>query len=317
MAQLSVQYPSLEGLPGVFQGYATGQRMTTANQNEGLNQAQALQDIYHNEQMNPIRVRQAGLNADTTAAQLPGIEAESGMKQRNYQVRQGIPIEKEQQAALSELAAKMSDSDWTQTKNDIYQHMQHPDPTVAAHARQMYALLPDIEKERLKQQEETNRLVTGIRATGEETRKTRQMEIEAGRYKKGLSLSLQDQLTSGKLSYEKAAVMLQNAAYMAELEGDADRAKEYRALANEYAAKNEAAKAAGNAVPKAGSPDIGKLGNIPTNPNRPTTPFQSPTGAAAPTQDVEKVLVISPDGRKGYIPKSQLQDALKAGYKQQ
>ena len=39
----------------------------------------------------------------------------------------------------------------------------------------------------------------------------------AGRYKKGGAvLSVTEQLQSGKLSYEKGAVLLSNAAYMAE-----------------------------------------------------------------------------------------------------
>jgi hypothetical protein len=42
---------------------------------------------------------------------------------------------------------------------------------------------------------------------------------------------------------------------------------------------------------------------------------QAPTAQKAPVDD--RISVISPDGKRGHIPRSQLQDAIKAGYKEQ
>ena len=74
----------------------------------------------------------------------------------------------------------------------------------------------------------------------------------------------------------------------------------------------------------AGRPDISALtqGAIPVNP-RPTSgggipdplrdrAVQRPSAAPA-----GRVMVVSPDGKVGHIPKEQLQDALSKGYKQQ
>jgi hypothetical protein len=68
-----------------------------------------------------------------------------------------------------------------------------------------------------------NKQIAGIRAQGEETRKTNQEAYDAGKYRNkgggsGGVEDIQRAVASGKLPYEKAAVMLTGAGSFAQLE---------------------------------------------------------------------------------------------------
>jgi hypothetical protein len=142
---------------GGLGGYATGQRMDSARQNEQLNQQQVLQDMYQEQQMNPIRLRQAGLNADTTEAQLPGMQADSWTKQRNQKVREGISLSDEQRAQLSKMAAQMTEDDWRAEEAALQKAAVSSDPLARAHAAKVMPLLKEFQMEKLKNQDRTER----------------------------------------------------------------------------------------------------------------------------------------------------------------
>lgn len=277
MAQLGVQYPSLEGLGGIFEGMGTSQRFNIAKQNEALHQQQALQDLFQNEQMNPLRVRQAQLGNQTTEAQLPGVQADSWNKTRNQQVREGIPLDVEQRAQLSKMAAQMSDDEWKQEEAAIQKALVHPSAAVRAQAQQMLPMLKEFQMERMKATDRQEREAALENLKAQHAQELARINNEAGRFKgKGGSgvKNIDDAILAGKLTYEKAAVYFENAAAEAQAAGDEDKAMLLLERARMYEQKAKEKAAAG--VGAVDRPDLKGLG-IPT-----TKPQVSPPVGAAP-----------------------------------
>lgn len=317
MAQLGVQYPSLEGLMGGVGGYATGQRMDIARQNEGINQQQALQDIFQKQQEFPIRQRQATLNADTTEAQLPGVQADSWTKQRNQQVRQGVPLETEQKAQLTKIAKEMTEDDYKTTEAALSAAMVSGDVRAREMASHMLPYFKEVQAERIKNQDRAQRDADAEALKQRGANELMQMQIDAGKFKKtgnGANATIQDRILSGKMSYEQASTFFQNAAIMAELEGENDKAEAYRTQAQAYAQKVAEKAQAGSMVPKAGGVDIKSLGgNIQTNPERQPALFPSvnqQSQQSTPASNVPPTLI---DVQKMYpgVPPEKLKEAFK------
>jgi len=148
------------------------------------------------------------------------------------------------------------------------------------------------ETSRLQQQNQ----LAAIGAQGVEARKTQQQAIDAGKFLKSnsnsLSLSIEDQLRSGKLNFEKAAVLLNNAAMAAQMEGDVEKAQLYQGMANDYNNKHIASRQAGAQAQLGGKADMSQFGiqpNVvpPAAPFAPVAPSKpAAPGAQAPTGDI-------------------------------
>lgn len=277
MAQLAVQYPSgLEDLYG-YGGQIMGQRYDLARRSEGINQDQALQSLYENQQKLPLELRQMGLNADTTEAQLPGIKAKSWELDRNKQVREGIPLSVEQKQQLSKIVADTSEEEWKATQAGVKDMMINGrTPQEREQAKIMWGMMPELETMRQTQREMTARQLEVEQQRGQDRIAARQ--VTAGR------VAGTNQLEKALLSGNPLAVA---AAYdfKAQNAEDPDEKAFYLAKSKEYRQLAQDAADAKNRNTQPGAPNIGAMGQgkIPVNP--PTPPAQAPlTRGAVPTE---------------------------------
>lgn len=301
MANLVANYPDLNKMFGDFSMLPSQlgmQQWDQAQQNEQANYLGALQDLAFNEQMNPLKVTRAGLENQGLEAELPGKRASSSLLEDQANVSRntlGLQLD----ARSRELLDSISDSEVKQIENMFQKMAYSNDPQQRMLGAQGLEFSKTVLQEKSKQKYMSDRQMELERLRGKNNKEVEQMRIDAGKYnKKGqLSMSIQDMLTSGKLNYEKAAVLLNNAAVAAEMEGDAERALIYRNMASEYAAKNEAARAAAGAQPRAGSADLERL-DIPATPSRPTVPFSDPTKKPETPRATDQVSIGSPETYK-------------------
>jgi hypothetical protein len=252
MAQLGVQYPGATGLPDIFQGQITGQRMNTAQQNEGINQHQALQDMFQQEQQFPLQQRQRELANQTTEAQLPGVQADSWQKGRNQQVRQGIPLDVEQRAQLSKLAKEMTEDDYKATEAALSNAMISGDRRAMEHASQMIPYWKEVQIERMKLSDRGQREADATALALRGQKDLEQMRIDAGKYKSktGGAKSTESTIAGAKTARERHQALI-DAATVAQQEGN-------EALAESYAARAAAIRPQAEAeiaTPKPGAVD--------------------------------------------------------------
>lgn len=143
----------------------------------------------------------------------------------------------------------------------------------------------------------------GIRATGEEARKTRQMEIDAGRYaKSGQGIkNIEDQIKAGKLTYEKAATLLFGAA---QFETDPAQQEKYMEMARTYEAMGIRAKQAMGE----GKVDLNSVTGLPTRTVPPVTgmPQGQPGGQPKPQHSLTDVQKMYPG-----VPPEKIREAYK------
>lgn len=152
----------------------------------------------------------------------------------------------------------------------------------------------DVLKEKSKQKDMMERNVTLENVRGANQRSVEQMRIDAGKYQKTgrVSASINDQIASGKLSYEKAATLLSGSAFLAEQEGDTEKAQAYYEMADQYNRKALALRSAGQATAAAGKPDLNAMG-IQTNQPVPAEPFQSTRQPQTQQQNQQNVDLVS------------------------
>jgi hypothetical protein len=262
---LPVQLPDLSQLMGPVGGYAMGQQKDMAFQNNQMNQDAALQDLLFQRQNDPIKLRQAGLAADTTEAQLPGVQADSWQKTRNQQVREGIPLDTEQKAQLSKIATQMSDEEWKQTENALQQAAIDPSPRVREWASSMIPHLKAMQEERLKNKDREDRAQSVETMRNVSAEKIAQMNIDAGKFQKGGGVkSLELTIASAKSARERHQALI-DAATVAKQQGNVQLAESYteRAAAIRPQAEAEIA----NLQPRPGAANLPAMAGIPVNPN--------------------------------------------------
>jgi len=273
MAQIGVQYPDLAQMFGQYSLMPTElgmQRFEGAQKSEQLNQQQALQDILFDEQNNPLKLQYQGLQNQGLEAGLPGIFAESSLRQDKADVsRQSLG---EQIAgAQSDGVAKMSDNNIKLLKNSAQRMAMSQDPAERAAGVEMMKNFEDLFKDREKQEAQGRRTIEQIRATGDEARKTQREGVELGRYAKGgTAKTIQDKLTDPKLSYQQRAGIAMTLAMQA---STPEEAKQYEDMANAFIAQDHSRETARTAAGQVGKPDIGKLADIPVRQERPVQPF--------------------------------------------
>jgi hypothetical protein len=300
------------GLEQVFgQGSIIGQQLglqafNQQQDNQALEGAGALQKMFQAEQMNPLKLAEQGHINSQYEATLPGHQANSDMLARKNRF-EGETYDEAKAAKLSDWRKQVSDDERKMADNLAQQLARSSDPALKKLGQQMIADSEPVLANKFTTGYASDRDERKIRLQGQVQHGLLDKQIAAGRFEKsdtnGGAKSVHDMIASGKLSYEKAATMMQGSAAMLEIEAAAasdpqkqteitQRAMQYRALADQFAQKAEALRGAGTANPRAGTASVGGLG-LPENAARPTAPFAPVPGASAPA---------TPTAPKQYTP---------------
>lgn len=264
MANLGVQLPDLSSLMGGFGGYAMGRQEDMAYGNNKINQDAALQDILFQQKNDPIKLRQAGLNADATAAGLPGITADSQLKTRKVDALP--PLDAERNANLSALYSKMSEDEVKQSENAIQQAILSG-TIPQEHGTMLLKRFKEFQMEELKNKDRQERDIILEKLRGQNALDLTNRQGELGRWKGKTTevVSTMDRIYKLKKASEQLAAFIREST-IATQEGHEELAKKFMDLARalEPAAKAENA----NLIPKAGGVDIQSVApNVGVNPS--------------------------------------------------
>jgi hypothetical protein len=323
MAQIGVQYPNLQQVFGESSMFPTAlgmQQFDSAQKSEGINQQQALQDILFQQQNDPLKLQHASLANQGLQAGLPGLFADSSLKQDRAEVsRQSLG--EQIRGEKAEQAAKLSASEVKQLTSQAEAMAMSQDPATRQMGAEILKHTKSMLEDENKQQAMQRRQIELEKVRGGIGMARDKQAIEAGKYAKsagsggGTASSINDLITSGKLTYEKSAAMFANAAFMAEIEGDPEKAAQYRAMAEEHNAKYVAGRRAAGEVGAGGKVNMDSMG-MKTNGVPQPAPF-APVGrqapAEAPKAPVFKSLndLRSSDSRYKDIPGAKLRAAYK------
>jgi len=228
------------------------------------------------EQNDPLRVQhQRGLN-NAQDAMLPGLFADSSMKQRKNTNEAALNDDVMKQAKMK-FIAEASDYDIKMLENEAQKMMYSLDPKVRAQGLNIAAMHKDIVSAREKDFSKTEAKLREIQETGAQARLTQAEGIAGGRYAKGGSggsvKDIDSAAATGKLTFEKAAVAMR---FKADATEDEDLKQFYSERANQYEiAAQKQRQAAGQGVAKPDLPGMGipAVGGQPPGPsfNNPPT----------------------------------------------
>ena len=159
------------------------------------------------EQRNPYLVEQARLTNEQLGAQLPGMMADSAIKQRSNDMG-AATYPDALKAARAKFMSEASDAHIKDLTNR-FQEMAFSGETPEIKQKGIEGLrfTKDMVAERERIKLSGDKQIAGIRAQGEEARKTQQQAIDAGKFKhavRGQQDALEKALASG--SFDKASV---------------------------------------------------------------------------------------------------------------
>jgi len=298
MPQIGTQYPGLGQIFGdhsVMPAYFGTQQFMEAQDNNKINQDQALQDMLFKAQDQPLDLERKRGEISQQAALLPGYQADSELKQRNVAVKRGIPIEDEISQAAKHLAGDIRAEDLRAIEQEAQQALYSNDPQEQARGKHLSLLSQAVvrEQEKMRLQEERDRQKLGMQ--GENARELMQMQIDAGRFKKSERAGKSEQELVSKLGLEKSAVFYKHTADEAladalPMEPGPERtallakATEYQRRADEALQAFERSKTLAGQQSGAGKVDVGSLAGVPTRPGATPSGFggNNPL-AASPT----------------------------------
>lgn len=328
MAQVNVQYPALNQLFGpqsVMPAYYGTKQLMAAEENEKINQQQALQDTLFRAQDQEYDLKTKQANLDQSAALLPGMQAESAGKVRTNQVRQGVPIEQEIAADAKTLANRLTGEDLKALDYEADFALRSNDPAERERGKQLAMLSRSV----VTEQEKARRLAEleekKIKMQGQNARDLEQMGINAGKYNRssgsGSAPKSEAELLA-KADLQKAAVYYKAKADTAMFEAEQmpegpekemllKQAQNYSARANESLAEYQRAQILRGQQTQAGKVDTGAVSGMPTiaapqprgfggaNPGATTpTPQAKPAGARYAVNPKTKQRIMSLDGGK-------------------
>jgi hypothetical protein len=296
--------------------------------------------IAHNQAMRPLQEQQLDVQNQQGLAQLPGMRARSSMEQRKNQEEDLFTPERHAEfyakhgaEKMKQFAQQLTDSGTvalnaasiaaqlpiggTQAAKDMFKKAGvawHPEWDFIPR-EQLVQRLQNLGEEMTTNGSKSQALITQMQmkadianATAQAGLKKEQMAIDAGKYAKAQRQSLAISLLNSK-SAAQTAELYANASAAARANGDMDSAAEYAQLA--IIARQRAAEDAKNKSAANPGIDVPAVANLP--------PREGATAAAPVTSGPAQsatVTVTHPDGRVGTIPRSQLKDALAAGYKE-
>lgn len=258
------------------------------------------------EQRNPYLIEQARLANEQLGAQLPGIQADSAIKQRSNDMG-AATYPDALKAARAKFMSEASDSHIKELTNKFQEMAFNGEtPEIKQKGIEGLRFTKDMIAEREKIKLAGDKSIAGIRAQGEEARKTQQQAIDAGKYREkaggGAGVAgIQQALASGKLSYEKAATLLTSAGSFAQVEamGMPDGPEKEQALqkaaflidlGNQYAKQRSTDMSEAQRARQVGTPDIGAVsgGKVPVVQEKPREPLiQTQQPAIKTSADVE------------------------------
>jgi len=298
--------------------------------------------------LHPFALDKANLDNQGLKAGLPGIMADSSLKQTNATKAAGT-LESDIEAGNVENRMKAFKSIGThlgsiasevESASDIekpaafvkaLQGMQIP-PKAALSLIKRYGSTPPselvkrlredgermlrenetyvrtLDQQRLQEQGANSRNA----ASNASQQKIEQMRIDAGKYNRNTTAnSVQAALLKARNPVQKAEI-LEDAYYTAEAAGDEEAAKVYKQRAIE--ARQRAAEDAKNRGIARPDVDPNQFG-IGTTPDPSATAPIAGGNGGAPKPENGRITVVSPDGKRGSIPANQLEQALKQGFK--
>lgn len=299
------QLPQAQTLDSIFQmnpaAFNQGQQMIQGGmqQNDADLKKAQLANLF-DEQNDPLRVQHQQKLNDQLDANLPGLQAVSQQQQLKAQ-RDAAGQNDAIELARKKFLKDASDSDIEMLGNEAQKMAYSNDPQTRAHGLSILRMSKDMVKEREKQAAESARQVTGIRATGDEQRKTQQQAIDAGKYTKAGKGegSIEEKIANGRYNYEKASVAYR---VLADNTEDQEQAAKYALRADQYeVAAQKQKQAAGQGVPRADMPALG----IQTTGGAPQGPSFAPPGASdkKPVTEAEYnslpagAMYLHPDGK--------------------
>ncbi len=278
MAQVGVQQPAnlmeMFSSPSMMLGDIAAQQVNDQTLGNLLNRQQAQQSMAFDAQEQPFKLDQMGLANQTTREQLPGVTADSSLKQDKATLSRNT-LSEQHKATFSKLAKEVSDDDLAVAENGVKQMLTSDNPQIQAHGKTLFNSLYEIRKERDKLAIQGGNSIALAKETGNQARLTEQQAADNGKYKKaskyGISLS---QRLDAETDPRKKLGLLVEAAQMASQEGNQEAAAEFTQRAQ---ALQPLVQQWLNANPKAGAVDIGKTApGISVNETQPLVPDAKP-----------------------------------------
>jgi hypothetical protein len=282
-----------------FMGYFAHQRQQEeAFKNQELNRQAALQDIFHNEQMNPLKVQQQQGLLDRQSAELPGIQADSRKKTLDTDFAEQLQPEKIK-LAIQQATTGLTQSELAGEMATINKALLNP--KLSAQERKVLEMVRDNFPENYK----LNRTIEGKKEVAAIPKPGRAGGTGSAKAPAPPKAPTDDIRLANYWQFQ--ADNESDPETKAEHQIKADAARQ-RALAL-IQAKADAA--------NAGKVDLGAMGGVPVRPGiapQGQTPAPATKPAAAPTAPAGRVIIYKDGKAVGTIPESQRAQALKEGY---
>jgi hypothetical protein len=240
-----------------------------------------------NAAMNPMKEREQSIANQTNEAQLPGIVADSSLKQDKAQISRST-IGTQLTAAQKKLIAEMDDNDIKLLENQAQRMAYSQDPAVRAQGERLMAMHKDVLKEREKSKYVAERNIELEKLRANNNAAQARLEASLGKWApksgSGAIKDIDDAVIAGKLTFEKAAVAF---GVMADKEKDPDLKAQYALRRDQYeVAAQKLRQSPGQARPQVDVSGVTQgqvptVGGQPPGPSFGTPPQQS---TPAPTQ---------------------------------
>lgn len=296
MAQVGVQQPTnlmeMFSSPSLMLGDIAAQQVNDQTIGNLLNRQQAQQAMGFAAQEQPFKLDQMGLTNQTTRAQLPGVQADSSLKQDKAAISRNTRGQQER-ATISKLAKEVSDDDYAVFENGVHQMRASSDPEIRKHGNTLFPYLKSIAAERDKLNIQGANQLANTNASIAGQKQIEQMRIDAGKYKdKNASTDFWVSFNKLKNAKDKHAALVL-AARQELQQGNEEGANKFRELAEEIRPQAEAEI---NAGAKPDQLDLAAMagGKLPTKTNpgiAPGNPTTTPQSASfSSEQDAEAAL---------------------------
>lgn len=281
----------------------------------------------HEAEMDPLRVEEQGLR--NTGLGLANQQQEFTLRRlgREDEIGQytlGAKKEAELQRLLAEAGAEKSKI----FEQELFNKIQQTRPGSPEHKTLLGAIRSTRKFLEEQAKHEHSMEVARINAAAREN--VERMGINAGKYDRNRALSFEDAFRKMKKAHERHQALIDEA-QVARLGGDFAKYTEYmqraEALRPQAIAELDALRRG-----QEGNVDLGRMTDLPTRtapgiapPAAPAAPAAAQKPSAAPTSNKPdptvsgggtRVRIIGPDGKRYTVPKEQLQDAIKQGYKE-
>jgi hypothetical protein len=256
---LAENFPNLEQLygQGALSGYLGGQQIDAARQSQNINQQTALQDMYWKDQTMPVDMDYKKALTFQTNQTGRGQEFKNDMNDRTK--------EEQYRAAITELSTKVSEDELKRAEAQIKALMIDP-----ATREQGYSLHQHFsEVVAARQKAEDAKELERLRQRGAQD--LVQKQSEAGKFSRGITKTLEDQINAAKSARERHQRLI-DAATVARQAGNMDAAEAYLYRAEQIRPQAEAE----IATPKPGGVAVDSVApGLRTNP----PPQIAPTGS--------------------------------------